>query len=409
MNKDILWCKKEFGFSGICHAKKECNCYCFREGDSSPEVQSAYFGEFGFDLLTNLPYLYPLASKGHLRSSFGPVGSKYYYYFSQNHTEVAQKRWDCGGGVNDINVHEKNYYKEDEWVPPPLKEHYGSIPSSQRPKNVNAILFSNKPLVVVTNKYHMEWGGLPVNFLNARILDRIFGMLKENNTVAYIRPRSKTKGYGIDEAPMQLPGEEKVLANHPEVWTLDTIMVAGDSEDNQSYYTDFNYAQLLLFAHAKGFITVQGGISALTSYFGGVNIVYAMRGKELKNPHEFEEMYPLLGGSTLILVNNYEDLLDAVVENFDVIASNAEGSESILRNLLRFRKGFNPFRMQKFNWQILALLLGTLAFILTISQKAFSARSCPGLNFTPSVAQFLPLSTYIFQNILYRISKSRDS
>ena len=370
INKEILWCKKKFGFSGICYARERCTCYCFREGESSFEAQSAFFGEFGYDLLTNLPYLYPLASKGHLKKSYGPVGSKHYYYFSPNHTEVAQERWGCGGGVNHLSVHERNYYNENEWVPPPLKDHFASIPSNQRPETVNTILSSNKPLVVVTNKYHIEWGRPPVNFLNATTLDAIFNMLKENNTVAYIRPKSKTKGYGIDQAPMDLPGEDEVLAKHPEVWTLDTIMVAGNSEIDQSYYEDFNYAQLLLFAHAKGFIMVQGGTPVLASYFGRVIIVYAVEGEEANNPHEFGEIYPLLGGSTLIHVKSYADLLHAAEEKFKVIQSEVKGTENIFRDIFRSRKGLDSTRMQNDNWQIFALLpLGMLAVIFTVFRK----------------------------------------
>ena len=61
---------------------------------------------------------------------------------------------------------------QDQFHPPPWKEFYA-----------NTEFVYSKPLFVISNKYNVEWGSKPLNFMDYPTLRKIFSMLTPHFTV----------------------------------------------------------------------------------------------------------------------------------------------------------------------------------------------------------------------------------
>ena len=72
----------------------------------------------------------------------------------------------------------------------------------------------------------------------------------------------------------------------------------------------------MLYANCNLFVTVQGGSSILGSYFGGVNIIYAVGGHEV-NPKidSYRNWYHEFSGAKIIPCNSHDKVLEAIEEN----------------------------------------------------------------------------------------------
>ncbi|KKK97775.1 hypothetical protein LCGC14_2649360, partial [marine sediment metagenome] len=163
----------------------------------------------------------------------------------------------------------------------PYKEHY---------KNDQFVY--DKPILVVANKYNKEWFSDPVNYLDAGTLCKIFDKCS-GYEVFYNRaiPDNLLDDQGI----MDLGEYEVIKERHPEVRFLHELS------------GDYNLNQMRVYANCDRFISVQGGNSILASYFGGMNIIYAVKGRELGCG--FYDKLDKLSGCEIVHVMKYKDLL----------------------------------------------------------------------------------------------------
>ena len=254
--------------------------------------------EFGYELLSAVPYAYNLHLKGELKDTVSGFDTSCLYFFSPNHVETECKRsWDnmrklWNQNFPNIYIHRKDL-DWDLFTPPPLKEFYKS----------SKIEFE-KETVVIFNRYNYEWGKPPINYLDLPTLEKLFSMLEDKYQVVYINIKGHKKYYdGVD--PLEL-GDEEVLKKHPKVISINDLI-------NKYPDLSYNEIQVRVFANCEKYISSNGGQLILSAYFGGENVIFSKECREL-NPevNSFYRWYHKLGGGVFQHVNNYNDLINLI-------------------------------------------------------------------------------------------------
>jgi len=245
-------------------------------------------GEFGYELIGVIPYAYYLHLNNLLDRTISCKETKCLYYFSKNHEEKYNIR--VSGDLSNFpmkNIHEEKLNKS-QWVPPPYKEVYK-----------NDIFIYNKPICVISNKYNFEWNQDPINFLRVDIVISIIEKLKDKYQIIYNRPEKIIK----DDM------EFLTFNDKDEIRKIKDVILIEDLLENYKY--NINELQMMIFANTEKFISVQGGNSILSSYFGGENHIYAVRGGELQC-NSFNNWYHEFSGCKIYVYNNYEKLIESI-------------------------------------------------------------------------------------------------
>ena len=200
-----------------------------------------YDGEFGYELISVLPFAYWLHQRGKYIQTVASKDTKVFYFFSNDHQENFSKRTPKRAvGVPVSNIH-RRWMNTWCWSPPPLKETY---------KNDRFIF--EKPILIICNKFNSEWGNPPITFLSVEVLDEILNKLNHQFQIIYCRPGTD-KIIDDNSDVYELKDHEFIQKNYPNV-----ILI----EDLHEAHSDlsFNELQLMCFANANHFISVQGGI-----------------------------------------------------------------------------------------------------------------------------------------------------
>jgi len=175
----------------------------------------------------------------------------------------------------------------DEWTPPPYKEHY---------KTIDNLPTEPRKQVMITNKYNLEHGEEPFGFFDIQCLYDMFTYITScGYEVIYKRATNEEKDFTIDENEMNSihHGYTGIVAD------VEGIGVISDRDlpkymegvtlfDDLIQDEDYNTTQMKVMANCDYFISVCGGNSILSSYFGGTMISYIHKGKELR-PNYFGE------------------------------------------------------------------------------------------------------------------------
>jgi hypothetical protein len=147
----------------------------------------------------------------------------------------------------------------------------------------NALFASDKPLLVVHNKYTHEWQGPPVNFLSVPMLDTLFQGLGDRFTIIYTRPGIKAPQAsfsGDHQADLTL-GDRPLVRRHPSVLLFEDLVAA------MAHELSYNELKLMLYANTHFHITVQGGNAHLASLFQGSLIGILHRfGQEIAHAYQ---------------------------------------------------------------------------------------------------------------------------
>ena len=242
--------------------------------------------EFGHEMFAAIPYAYYHYKNGTLEGTRSARGTAPFYYFSPRHVINHDPRYSGNVWRSTIpSVQVKQFTGEGEWEAPPYKLKYA-----------NRRFVYDKPILVISNKYNREWNGPPVNFLNIDTLDKIISMCRDKYKIFYNR-----------KLPYQLVDDQMQLDLFEHEFIKD---VYPDVEFVHELPGDYNLNQLRLYANCDRFISVQGGGSVLASYFGGINLVYVVKGKETKCG--FYERLNKLSGCEVARVSTYSNLLNMV-------------------------------------------------------------------------------------------------
>ncbi|MFX1308515.1 MAG: hypothetical protein ACFE9M_01740 [Promethearchaeota archaeon] len=255
-----------------------------------------FFGEFGTELIAVIPYAYWLFKRNKLNTTKSTMDTKCLYYFSKSHSELNINR-----SVKRVenfpvgNIHVSKLHTS-QWFPPPYKKVYAN----------NRFIWK-KPTCIICNKYTDEWRKKPINFFSIEVLTKIFNLLKNKYQIVYNRPTS-TDLPSSDHQKHHFLGDMNLIKNkYPEIITIQEL---ADKNKNIS----FNQLQMEIYANCKNFISVQGGSSILTSYFGGKNIIFAKKGGEVRS--KSYNWYYKFSGSQIFHIDNYNDLLNIIQKEF---------------------------------------------------------------------------------------------
>jgi len=255
--------------------------------------------EFGFELISTITYAYYKYLKGHLLKTISAIGSEPFYFFSPKH---------------EINKTARSWYNVKKMTTPNSAIHKPTLNKTQfavpdyRKQFKNEIYKFGKPIVVISNRYNIEWGGNPflnkaINYFDLEILKKLFILLQDKYQVVYFNIALE-KGLQ-DNAPAMDLKEWGLLNKYPKIKNIYEL----------KYNFTYNSAQLRIFANCNKFITMNGGGSILASFFKGENIIYCKR-TEVNGrlyPRELQTgdfgYYSDFSGSKIFVVNLYNDLL----------------------------------------------------------------------------------------------------
>lgn len=266
-----------------------------------PYKKIEYFGEFSPELKFVIPYAYWHFKNGTLKATASTKNTKELYFFSENHIEVEQNRaWnDFKYDTTIPNSEDHNLrYNYDKWLPVPYKKFFQS-----------GYFEFEKPLLIIGNKYNIEWGEEPINFLDNRTILLIYKFLNEKYQIIYNRPVGDLITH--DESEIKLHDDFLFIGkNCPEIIDANKLY-----HQKRHYFNNFNHFQLSLYASCDKFVSVHGGGATLASYFGGVNIIYSVKGHELFF-NEFKTFYSKLSGASIFHVQTYEEIFTILKKHY---------------------------------------------------------------------------------------------
>jgi len=259
----------------------------------------SFQGEFAPELQFALPFAYWHHKNGTLKSTRSSKYTREMYFFSENHQEVFQTRTNDGNYNFEMpRILYSQNYDMDKWLPVPLKAQY---------KN-DAYVYE-KPILIIANRYNMEWDGPPVSFYSVELLAYMLDRLKDKYTIIYNRPRPQN--ITMDNSDIYDMDEFGWLQKeYPEVILMEDLFT-----ENKAGARNFNHLQMMVYANASKFISIHGGTAALASYFEGTNLVLSKKGPE----HHFkcfEKLYPKFSGATILHAKTDEEVKHYIGTHF---------------------------------------------------------------------------------------------
>ncbi|MCC9138817.1 hypothetical protein ACFSKU_09655 [Pontibacter silvestris] len=261
-----------------------------------------YHGEFQQELLFVLPFAYWHHLNGTLYKTVGCTGTKDLYFFSKNHEERFIKR-EWPDYYNDTSFEVPNMahsitFSYKKWARVPLKEHY-----------VNDVFVFEKPILVIANKYNIEWDQQPLNYFDVKTLDRIIRYNRDKYQIVYNRP-SLGQIVSDNSDILDLNEIAWLRQEHPDVILMKDLYCKYEKSVNS-----FNHFQLMLYANCDRFISVHGGTAALASYFGGKNIILSKSGIE-HHFNEFHSIFTALSGTEIYHAKTEAEVLKYLNEHY---------------------------------------------------------------------------------------------
>jgi len=206
------------------------------------------------------------------------------YFFSSDHKILKVTRKPSllpdGNPFKSTNTHMKDIPTKG-WEPPSYREFFRRTTEFER-------LLNGRPLVVILNKYTLEWGKEPVNYLSVPTLMETLDHLTPKYTVLYKRHTLRALR-DKDGRELDLAEKDVIRNKYPGVLFFEDFAdtLADLTEDSNLLLNGF-------MAQSTRFLTVQGGTAVQGSYFGGTNIILIKQGneierfnltkKEIKNP-----------------------------------------------------------------------------------------------------------------------------
>lgn len=253
--------------------------------------QTSFDGEFAPELQFALPFAYWHFLNGTLKHTESSKYTKELYFFSPAHSETFETRTNEGNYNFEMpRILYSQDYDMSKWAPVPLKEKYA-----------NSVYVFEKPILIIANRYNMEWDGPPISFFSIEMIELIITKFKAQYTIIYNRP--KPQNITMDNSDVYDMDDYGWLErNHPEVILLEDLY-----RENKAKANNFNHLQLMVYANADRFFSIHGGTATLASYFGGKNLILSKQGPE----HHFncyQKLYPKFSGAEIFHAKNDEEL-----------------------------------------------------------------------------------------------------
>ena len=257
--------------------------------------------EFGIEMALALPYAYWLHEQGELEKVITSKGMKPFYYFCDSVEEKYEHRsidnlnngvqnlpnnWihhnavaHFGKDYSELTEEEKTkangWLDYSQWECPPYRQEYYDE-SINVPNNY----------IVISNRYNLEHGELPIGYFDIECLNEMFNYLRSIGlNVIYKRPRNTE----FTRDPNELLDlhihsngltDYDLVKKHPNVFLMDEVI----RYNNLSY----NVGQLKIFSRSRGFISMGGGSSIFCSCFGVPVVIYVNTSGDIR-PGYFDE------------------------------------------------------------------------------------------------------------------------
>lgn len=264
-----------------------------------PYKEISFDGEFAPELQFALPFAYWHYKNGTLKKTRSSKWTSEFYFFSESHEEAYDVRSVEGNYNFEIpRILYSQNYNIRKWEPVPLKKIYA-----------NEVYKFEKPMLVIANRYNMEWEGPPISFYSKEMLEFIISNYRDKYSIIYNRPRPKN--IIIDNSDIyDLDEYDWLKAEHPEV-----VLVEDLFEKNLGKAKNFNHLQLMVYANADKFVSIHGGTATLASYFGGINLILSKKGPE----HHFrcyEKLYPKFSNAKILHAKHEDQFKSLLLNNF---------------------------------------------------------------------------------------------
>lgn len=259
--------------------------------------------EFGYELIMVLPYVHYLHQNNFRVSLTTAKGMDEFYYFlpeEQLFTKYNAREWEFPHNTELKDIHYEKFPAK-QWLSPNYRERFKNYDYDliNIPKEAQ-----EKPFVMISNKYTKEWLNPPTNFLSIETLETLFELLSPHYTVFYNRPRPKSVPQDRDQEHFEFNDWQLIKDKYPQVLDLNELVIPHE----------YNLAQLAIGAKCTKFISVQGGTSIISSLFGGDNLVYSVKGKEIEvNSYSW---YNEFAGTHVRDFRNYDDIIKVVKEEW---------------------------------------------------------------------------------------------
>jgi len=282
-----------------------------------------YTGEYGAEITTFIPFAFWLKTQGLLsgRRVVTYRGMRPYYYF-----------------LDDDEFHEKSDLRE--WRPieqrdwpnnstySATRQAWHVLPDYRARYESQGRTFQ-RPVLFIQNKFTVEWGRGPINYLPLTLLKTLFSYSSDRFDVVYSRPGIVSGGPGYtSDRNMHCDYPDLALAR-----SFENVLILEDfcALSGASY----NLTKLEVLAKSRIFVAVQGGGAHLMACFGGsVLLLLHVQGDEY--PYTYKSgAYTYLSSPAplLLLARNYEQLATGV----DLI-----GSLQTTSNGVELDTGFMP-------------------------------------------------------------------
>ena len=259
----------------------------------------SFSGEFAPELQFALPFAYWHYKNGTLLKTCSSKLTNELYFFSKEHEADFDQRTNEGNYNFDVPriLYSQNYNMR-KWEPVPLKDVYK-----------NEVYRYDKPILVIANRYNMEWDGPPISYFSTELLKIMVERLQPHYQIIYNRPRPQH--ITMDNSDIYDMDEYAMLAKeYPQVILMEDLY-----KENKAAANNFNHLQLMIYANADRFLSIHGGTATLASYFGGMNIILSKKGPE----HHFgcyQKLYPKFSGATILHAKTDEAVLAYIDQHY---------------------------------------------------------------------------------------------
>eukprot|EP00929_Paragymnodinium_shiwhaense_P047598 TRINITY_DN24134_c0_g1_i1.p1 TRINITY_DN24134_c0_g1~~TRINITY_DN24134_c0_g1_i1.p1 ORF type:complete len:773 (-),score=84.79 TRINITY_DN24134_c0_g1_i1:75-2393(-) len=234
-----------------------------------------YTGEFGYEIQMELPKTYGMCQKGDLGNTSSLPGMEPWYFFNLGRHSVHE----AGARSYTTELDSPHVgpwripHDKGTWVPPPYQCAFQG-----------SWLRTDKPILVIQNKYNTEWRGQPRNYYSPTALYRLFHLFKGRMQIIYIRTTKRLFGIEVHDASttLQTPDFDMINLAFPEVITMDLLLQTTIDNMRDSEVipraTLVNTLIMGVMAAARRIITLQGGDAAISMYFCHENLMFINKG-----------------------------------------------------------------------------------------------------------------------------------
>ena len=236
-------------------------------------------GEFGAELNSFVPFVYWLHQAGRMRGRkvLTYRGMRAFYFF-----------------LDDSQLIEKPTprayvapQQRPSWLPnrddhASRRSAFEMFPDYRARFGGDARFACDRELLVVHNKFSVEWDRAPVNYIPIQALGELLEALRTRFRIVYLRPGivPPPGGYSIDHQTDLSFADRALLSAFPDVLVFEEMAAA------LLPGMDYNEAKLRLYAHAHFHLSVQGGNAHMGALFSGslVSILHRV-GQEIRHSY----------------------------------------------------------------------------------------------------------------------------